>query len=352
MWRQWLLLSKGEQRGYIILVLASLLLIVVLLILKMVTPVGEEAGVKYFYSDDSKNQPLQYFDTLYINSADITTLSRFGFSNNLIVSLMKRREARRFISDYADLESVWGFDSAMVQGRSHLLSYEILDEKSYYQKKSRARAVYLHLFYSDSLDFAKAGVPPRYIDSIVSYRKQYIMKGSITSDSLLSLDFNSFIAFLNQHKGNRKTLKIENAVADVVTTVRQVVEINSADTLELMQLKGVNRFVAARIIEYRARLGGFVDSRQLLEVNSFTEDVLKNNDEYIAVNELLVVKIPVNSAGVDKLRRHPYISFYLAKEIVETRKKRSGRYDNLQQLKGLPSFDGASPYLLQYLSVD
>ncbi|MCX6268616.1 MAG: helix-hairpin-helix domain-containing protein [Bacteroidetes bacterium] len=45
-----------------------------------------------------------------------------------------------------------------------------------------------------------------------------------------------------------------------------MVELNSADTFELQQLRGIGPGFARRIVNYRERLRGFYDKKQVLEV--------------------------------------------------------------------------------------
>jgi competence protein ComEA len=45
-----------------------------------------------------------------------------------------------------------------------------------------------------------------------------------------------------------------------------IVDLNTADTVQLTQLYGIGATFARRIVSYRARLGGFVNKEQLKEV--------------------------------------------------------------------------------------
>ena len=59
---------------------------------------------------------------------------------------------------------------------------------------------------------------------------------------------------------NPTTAYIPNPAAAVM------VELNSADTLELDKIRGIGPAFARRIVKYRERIGGFYKKEQLMEV--------------------------------------------------------------------------------------
>ena len=70
---------------------------------------------------------------------------------------------------------------------------------------------------------------------------------------------------------------------------------------------------------------------------------------YIQVDDADIVRIQVNKAGIDKLRNHPYLNFYQAKAIIETRKK-LGKLQGISDLQLLEEFTAddwtrVAPYL-------
>ena len=101
------------------------------------------------------------------------------------------------------------------------------------------------------------------------------------------------------------------------------IDINRIDTTTLLQVKGIGRVTADRITKYRNRLGGFYSIKQLEDIKGIYPDVLMRLQSILKVDTSLIVKINVNKASLEKLRAHPYLSFYQAKVIVELRKARS-----------------------------
>ncbi len=111
-----------------------------------------------------------------------------------------------------------------------------------------------------------------------------------------------------------------------------VVELNSADTLDLQQLKGIGPSFAKRIVKYRDMLGGYYSKSQLLEVYGMDSARYEGFKNFVFVNPDSVKKIDINSATIKQLIKHPYIEFYTAKSIVNYRTK-LGKYSEVTQLK-------------------
>lgn len=107
-------------------------------------------------------------------------------------------------------------------------------------------------------------------------------------------------------------------------------DINKADTAELVMLKGVGAVIAKRIVAYRDRLGGFVRNEQLLEVFGI------DSSRYDGLRLQLkapspIVKIKINSISFEELRKHPYLTAYQARSIIYYRTKKGGIID-IQEL--------------------
>ncbi len=137
------------------------------------------------------------------------------------------------------------------------------------------------------------------------------------------------------------------------TTIRQThpssqgsrFELNEADTATLQLLKGVGAVTADRIVRYRQQLGGFYDVRQLNEIKGLYPTVLETLTKTVSVNPDRITKININKASLEKLKAHPYLSFYQAKVIVELRKNRKA----IRALSDLATFTEFTPADLERL---
>jgi len=110
--------------------------------------------------------------------------------------------------------------------------------------------------------------------------------------------------------------------------------LNSADTAMLQRIPGIGSYYAREIENYRRRLGGFSSVEQLKEIDGFPESALK----YFTASSTGVAKLNVNKLSLNQLKRHPYISFYQARDIVDYRRLRGPlkSLDDLRLLKDFP----------------
>lgn len=100
-----------------------------------------------------------------------------------------------------------------------------------------------------------------------------------------------------------------------------LVDINTADTSRLQQLRGIGPVFATRIVRYRTSLGGFASVDQLLEVYGMSYDRFSDIAPHIVASPSNISKIPINSASLDQLRNHPYLDYHQARAIIEYRMK-------------------------------
>ncbi len=131
------------------------------------------------------------------------------------------------------------------------------------------------------------------------------------------------------------------------------VELNSADTLQLQELRGIGPGFARRIVKYREKLGGYYAVEQLMEVYGFTEELYKQVARNVTVDASKIKKLDVNNLGIAELKRHPYISFYEAKAIVEYRNsKASTHIDTIDELANLPDLKENWEVIKIYIKVE
>lgn len=115
------------------------------------------------------------------------------------------------------------------------------------------------------------------------------------------------------------------------------IELNSADTLQLQELRGIGPSFARRIVKYREKLGGYYAKEQLMEVYGFTEQLYSQVEKHVTVDASKIRKLNINELDIAELKRHPYISFYEAKAIFDYRNSKSScRIDSIEELVKLP----------------
>lgn len=98
-------------------------------------------------------------------------------------------------------------------------------------------------------------------------------------------------------------------------------ELNTTDSISLVELNGIGPSFAKRILKYRSMLGGFVSAEQLKEVYGFTEEMYTEVSPHFTVNAALIKKINPATDDFKTINKHPYMSFELTKSLFNWRRK-------------------------------
>jgi competence protein ComEA len=205
----------------------------------------------------------------------------------------------------------------------------------------------------DSAGFIRLGIKPFIASNIIKFRK----KGGRFENperfskvyGLLPEKFKELEPYIRI--GAKPTTKVDSTLSrqqsKKIENIR--VELNSADTTELMQVKGIGRGYAKSIVRFRTQMGGFVKVDQLRELYGMTDANFEKIKPSCTINLTLVRQIKVNTASVERLDAHPYLNFYESKAIYEYRRKK-GKILSIAELKSIPdirpeTIEKISPYL-------
>lgn len=113
----------------------------------------------------------------------------------------------------------------------------------------------------------------------------------------------------------------------------ETIALNTADTTQLKKVPGIGSGYAAAIVNLRERLGGFYSAEQLLDIEGLPETALP----YFSVHPSDIKRINLNRSTYGRLRRHPYLNFYQARDIIDYRRIH-GDLKSLSDLRLLKSF--------------
>ncbi|MBK9511531.1 MAG: helix-hairpin-helix domain-containing protein [Cytophagaceae bacterium] len=200
-------------------------------------------------------------------------------------------------------------------------------------------------------DFKKMGFPMYVAKTIFKYRQKggkfkfkedlkkiYILKPEIYEEFqpfILLPEKNSFTA---KDPDENLNIKIESPVEAPKWTKKATIstkfDINSADTTQLMQVRGIGKVFANRIIKYRDLLGGFNNLSQISETYGIAPEAVDELKKMAFINSG-VKKISINK--VDKIR-HPYLNYNQGKVILEYRKQH-GDFKNINDLRSIKILD-------------
>ncbi len=145
----------------------------------------------------------------------------------------------------------------------------------------------------------------------------------------------------------KKDVKVVEKNTIVVKEIA-VVNINDADTSQLLELPEIGPFFARNIVEYREKLGGFIDKKQILEVYGFDSVRYEIISPYINIDSFTIRKIQVNHDDFKTILRHPYIEYEDVKKIVNYRETK-GMITNWEQYKKVVRRDDVEERLRLYL---
>jgi competence ComEA-like helix-hairpin-helix protein len=226
-------------------------------------------------------------------------------------------------------------------------------------------ALNLHPFnpnQADSTELAAMGLPTSAVRSLVHYREkggQFRTVESLQrlygmSDSLyqclrpyiqLPAPRNSAYPIASAHSASRDSLPALAYTPAEKYPAGTVVDLNTADTTELKKIPGIGSGIARAIVNYRERLGGFYAVAQLADVRYTTPEM----QQWFKVSQPALRPIRVNHDKLDRLRAHPYLNYYQARDILAERSAR-GDIKSLSRLSLYKDFtekdfERLKPYL-------
>ena len=146
-----------------------------------------------------------------------------------------------------------------------------------------------------------------------------------------------------EFKKDVKPVKTETLKKEIL-----IVNINTTDTMQLLNLPEIGPFFARNIVEYRKKLGGFIDKKQLLEIYGFDSVRYEIISPYIIIDSVAIRRLKVNHDDFKTLLRHPYIEYDDVKKIVNYRETK-GMITNWEQYKKVVKRDDVDERLWLYL---
>ena len=300
MWKDFFYFSRGQRTGIIVLVVLIALALIANYTLPYFFPVTEKDG------------------TAFLKEAE-----RFK------KSLISRDSLRQVNWQHKYEERQRQYEEKYKQN-SFYSSSKSFDKKATYT---------LFTFDPNTIDsasFVRLGLRPFVASNILKYRKRgglyrtsddFARVYGISPDKFHELEPYIKIAELKPVKNVAATEKRTDVIVDL----------NSADTTLLMQVKGIGRGYAKGIVRFRQRTGGFISVDQLSEIYGMRPENLEKIRPYCKVNMDLVQKIKVNTASVERMKSHPYFNFYQSKAVYELRRKK-GKLKDISDLKVLSEF--------------
>lgn len=203
-------------------------------------------------------------------------------------------------------------------------------------------------------DLKKLGFSQKAINSIINfktkggkfYKKEDLKKiYNVTEEEYEFVkDFITISNFSKNTKKNKYPQKIDNKQKNYQNNQSDekpkyqsskdktiIIELNTATEEDLQKLSGIGSTFAKRIIDYKNKLGGYIDIEQLKEVYGLNSELFENIKEQLTVDENKIKKININTADFKELISHPYIDRENAMNILNY-KKFAGKISSFDDL--------------------
>jgi competence protein ComEA len=291
MWKDFFYFSKGQRTAIIVLICLIIITIAVEFLLLYIIPPQEQSKSDFFDEAKRFEQTLVSRDSL--RRAQWEQKYDSIFQNN-----------KEFVKKETEKYSLFKFDPNTV----------------------------------DSATFVRLGLKPFIASNILKFRNK---GGKFRTAESFSKVYGIYPEKYKELEPYIAITEIKQTAKDSVKSTSPskikniIVELNSADTTELMKVYGLGRGYAKAIVRFRQQTGGFVSVEQLRELYGMSEENFNKISPSCKVNTQLVKKIQVNTASVERLNAHPYLNFYESKAIYEFR-RRKGILKNVNELNSIP----------------
>ena len=271
------------------------------------------------------------------------------------------RPSRKSLSD----ESLHNLDSLLA------LRQAAIEQQQQQQAEKSQEVAELHPFPFNpntltEEEWLQMGLTDRQVRNIMNYKAKggkFYSKNdlgklyTISEEEFAQLE--PFIVLPEVSRGKNTETSSKSGVSTGSTTAATapaekkaipIVDLNTVDSTTLVELPQIGPYTAVRIIEFREKLGGFVDKEQLRDVKGMDDARFAAIQPYINVGVVEIRKVDVNRADFKTLVHHPYLNYEQVKRIVNQREKR-GMIKNWAQLEALLKEEGeVNPLLEQYVN--
>ncbi|PKO98631.1 MAG: hypothetical protein CVU13_09365 [Bacteroidetes bacterium HGW-Bacteroidetes-8] len=110
------------------------------------------------------------------------------------------------------------------------------------------------------------------------------------------------------------------------------IDLNSADSLQLLSLPGIGPYYAGKIVEFRNRTGGFAYPSQIMDIKGIDSERFNMTSRFIYTDTLKIKKKNLETISFEELSANPYVGSYLARAIIRFRENTHPEMTNLALL--------------------
>ncbi len=339
--------SRGDRVGIIVLSILILISIAFKVLLDQMEPTSvltEDEFDKIVQEWEKEKKQHSIDDKLALFSFNPNTIAKsrldsFALPEQIKRNLIRYREAGGSFKSKDDIRKLYGMNDSIFENIESFIEipipqYNVQEKKVEIDMKEMPEGNF-DPNTADVETLKSFGLNEFQAKNIVAYREG---GGSYSSpEDLLKIygfDSATYIKIF-------PFVEIEDGelVSPQLSKKELRVDINSADTTELMLLNGVGQVYATRIIKYRELLGGFYNTNQLKEVYGFNDELFFTIEPYVYVDTTMIRQIRINFADYGEMIRHPYFNKPRVNAILKE-KDINGPIKNISDLTYLEAIDG------------
>jgi competence protein ComEA len=286
------------------------------------------------YNDGTTNATAQTFP-FNPNTADKATLMALGISEKVATTMLHYREKGGQFRQAEDLKKIYGFRAQDFERLADFVRLDAAPNAAYGNWREQGDAVQNPATVAlpaapfdpntaSEKELLAVGLPQKTVTAVSNYRakggkfkKVEDFKKIFTLSELDFLRLAPFIQIADNQmdkQSNNTPLKADNPNAKSDAPI----EINNATLAQWLQVRGIGRTFASRILETRDKLGGFARIEQLKEVFGLPDSTYLNILPQLKLTAPIYRKIYVNQGTVEQLS-HPYWSPKQIETVVRYR---------------------------------
>lgn len=349
--------TKSERNGIIVLISIIVLLLLTIFLFDKFVEKGK-TDFKQFENEIKEsftnlNSDEQAFDTIFSfdpNKATIEELAMLGFTQKNINTLIKLKNKNFKFYKPDDLLKIYGLDSNLYLKLkdSIVIESEFVKVEKYkqnYNSHEISNNIKIDNFNPNIASFSELvnnGFSKKQANNLLKYREKIgFFKEKTDLKKIYAIDED----FYKKIEAYIIIEKTESVNSD--NNLVELININTADSLMLIKIKGIGPSYAKRILKYRTLLGGFYKIEQLKEVYGMTDELYNSiqNLFYISINDIKTIN--VNKATFKEINSHPLIDYQLTKAIVEVRGF-NGDFESIEDLVKFKLIDKEKYNILKY----
>jgi len=328
--------SKSDRHAVIILAGLILLTVVATLIIPLFIPDSEFDYSAYSEKVLQLNNPnatgtaettLFRFNP---NTVSVQQLDSLDLPANVKRNIINYRNAGGVFKTPRDFRKIYGMNDSIFDAVSGFLDVTVSQPASelVITPVNQVKEGFFDPNQAELNELLEFGLNQFQAKNLVAYRN----KGGIFAnpeDILKIYGIDSVLYGLIKNN-----IRIENTetLNPPPVTSHIYIEINEADSSDLVELNGIGPSFASRIIKYRDRLGGYYAPSQLLEVYNFPIETYAKIEGYIYTDSLKIKKIRINFADFKELIKHPYFSKQNIDLMLKFREKH-GPFNSLAEVQ-------------------